>query len=303
MNWSSDDNIKITYRLLNVRGYGSAQTNKLLCKLKLSVNSSCQLEESIIRALKPQEVNIFTQQYVLYQRAEHVGYVSMLDDHVYPNELRQMLAQNTPTVLSYMGNLDLLKKKKVGLSGSRKVSEKGMWITEDCVRQLAEDDICIVSGYANGVDMIAHQTALKHGASTIIVLPEGISHFYIRPALRDIWDWNRVLVISEFMPYDKWMASKAMKRNLTIIGLSDAMLVIEAGETGGSLNAGINTMEAGKPLFVPQYNEVPTSALGNNILLSKGASALRLRRDTRRTNMENIRLAMDKNKIRANFFV
>lgn len=147
--------------------------------------------------------------------------------------------------------------------------------------------------------MIAHQTALKHGASTIIVLSEGISHFCICPAFRDIWDWNRVLVISEFMPYDKWMASKAMKRNLTIIGLSDAMLVIEDSETGGSLNAWINTMEGGKSLFVPQYNEIPTSALGNNILLGKGTSALKLKRDTRRANMENIRLAMDK-KISAN---
>ena len=274
-----------------------------MCKLKPSVNSSNQLEESIIRALKPQEVNTFTQQYVLYQRTEHVRYVSMLDDYEYPSELRRMLAQNSPTVLSYMGNFDLLKKKKVGFSGSRKVSEKGIWITEDCVSQLAEDDICIVSGYANGVDMVAHKTALKHGASTIIVLPEGISNFYIRPELRDIWDWNRVLVISEFMPNDRWMASKAMKRNLTIIGLSDVMLIIEAGETGGSLDAGLKTIKAGKFLFVPQYNEFPSSALGNNILLGNGALALKLRSDTKRTNIERVRRAIEDDIIRTSLFI
>lgn len=293
MDWSSDDNIKIAYRLLGVKGWGPAQTNRLLWKLKPVVSSSNQLEESIIRALKPQEVASFKKQVELYQRMEHVGYLSVLDDEKYPDDVRKLLQQNTPTVLSYMGNLDLLKKKKVGFSGSRKVSEKGMWIAEDCANQLAADDFCIVSGYAKGVDLIAHKAALKAGTSTIVVLPEGIGGFYIRPELHDVWDWNRVLVISEFMPHEKWMASRAMKRNMTIIGLSDAMLVIEAGETGGSLDAGMKTMQVGKALFVPLYGDIPESAMGNNVLLNKGAHAFGLRRDTGHTNMEGVRMTIN----------
>jgi hypothetical protein len=38
---------------------------------------------------------------------------------------------------------------------------------------------------------------------------------------------------------------------------------IEAGETGGSLDAGMKTISYGKSLFVPDYAVAPQSALGN----------------------------------------
>lgn len=289
MNWSSDDNIKITYRLLSVKGYGPVQTNRLLVSLSSTVSNSVQLEKEIERNLKPKELEFFERSFELYQHDNMVIYLSMLDQERYPSDLTEMLHQNSPTVLSCMGNLSLLRQKKIGFSGSRKVSNKGIWITEDCVSQLSEDNICIVSGYSNGVDLVAHRAALKNGASTIIILPEGISSFYIKKELQDVWDWEKVLVISEFMPRDKWMASRAMKRNLTIIGLSDAMVVVEAGTTGGSLDAGMKTIDAGKSLFVPKFKEIPESALGNELLLKRGAKSLMMKPKSKRTNIDGIR--------------
>ena len=58
-----------------------------------------------------------------------------------------------------------------------------------------------------------------------------------------------MLVISEYQPADKWSVSRAMTRNNTIIGLSDSMVVVEAGLTGGSMDAGLRTLEDSKPLF------------------------------------------------------
>lgn len=292
MNWSSDDNIKISYRLLNVKGFGCAQANKLLWALSSTVQTSSQLENGIKQSLKPQDITAFDTEYTLYRTSTQINYVSVLDDISYPSKLRDSLRHNSPTVLSIMGNANLLHKKCVGISGSRKVSPKGLWITNDCASQLAENDICVVSGYASGVDIEAHKTALSNNGSTIIVLPEGISTFYIRKELRDIWDWDRVLVISEFLPKDKWLASRAMKRNQTIIGLSDSMIVIEAGETGGSLDAGLKTILSGKSLFVPYYKETPLSAAGNNLLIQKGAYPLGLGRDSHRTNIEKLMTAI-----------
>lgn len=288
MNWSSDEIIKISYRLLGVNGYGIVQTNKILSSLKPCVTTSQQLEDSIERLLKPSELQIFQKDALLYQRAENVRYVSMLDDERYPADLRLMLRQQTPTVLSYIGNWSLLCKKKAAFSGSRKASEKGLWITRDCVTQLASNDICIVSGYASGVDMAAHTAALQSGGSTIIVLPEGIKYFYIKKELKEIWDWNRVLVISEFLPHEKWMTSRAMKRNQTMIGLSDVVVVVEAGESGGSYDAGLKSIEAGKSLFVPVFKSTPESALGNSILIRKGAKSLYMRKETQHANTDAI---------------
>lgn len=296
MNWSSEENIKISYRLLTVKGYGPVQANHLLWSLRPSVLSALQLEQGIANMLNPKQIETFNVDFMLYRHTLGVDYLSVLDDDMYPSDLRNSMKQNSPTVISYMGNIELLKKYRIGFSGSRKVSDKGMWIAQDCASQLAVEDICLVSGYANGVDMIAHKTALKNGATTIIVLPEGISFFYIRNELKEVWDWNRVLVISEFMPQDKWMASRAMRRNQTIIGLSDAMFVIEAGETGGSFDAGMKTIAAGKSLFVPEYGEIPISALGNNILLKRGAKSLRMNRESGRTNLDKLMNMMTEKK-------
>lgn len=62
------------------------------------------------------------------------------------------------------------------------------------------------------------------------VLPEGINHFRIKKILAGFWDWNRVLVISQFEPEDSWQTFRAMTRNQLIIALSHAMVVIEASE-------------------------------------------------------------------------
>ena len=278
--------IELIYRFMKVKGIGTVQTNKLL----LSINGkldSIQFEKQIRKVLDDSQKREFDNEQlnINYSKFKYpIGFISLLDNG-YPEDLKRNLATNTPSVLTYIGNLSLLDKKKVAFSGSRKVSDKGIAITKDCVEQLSEKDICIVSGYAAGVDNIAHYTAIEKGASTIIILPEGIETFRIKKDFNNIWDWNKVLVLSEFMPADKWTASRAMLRNNTIIGLSDIVVVIEAGETGGSLDAGLKTIDKGKYLFVPQYGIVPASAVGNNILINKGAFPIRMKRETGKANL------------------
>lgn len=266
----------VVYQYMNVKGIGAVQTNKALSmvsepmepyylrtQLKHTLNPELQLKFDETPSLLSNLTGKFEVDFLLRTNEK------------YPLALKRSLSVNTPPILSYIGNLALLKKPKVGFSGSRKVSEKGIEVTKDCVTQLIQKEICIVSGYAAGVDYEAHSGALSHGGSTIIVLPEGINNFRIKREMKDVWDWNRVLVISEFKPADPWMASRAMQRNNTIIGLSDIMVVVEAGETGGSLDAGNKTLMMNKHLFVPQYGNVPESAKGNNLLIQKGAFPIR----------------------------
>lgn len=290
MNWSSDENIERIYRLLHIKGFGPVQVNKILYKSKGQIQTSSDFEQYIIHTLTAQESDEYMREMVLYRSNRFsVHYASILDEDLYPNSLRDILSQRAPSVLSYIGNIDLLKKKKIAFSGSRKASEKGLWITRDCVKQLATDkDICIVSGYAAGIDITAHYAALNDGLSTIIVLPEGISHFTIHKELQPVWDLDRVLVISEFFPNDKWLEGRAMQRNKTIIGLCDAIVVVEAGEKGGSIDTGRQTLQLGKKLFVPQYAQPPVSALGNALLLQGGAQPLAMSPLTRQTNLAGL---------------
>lgn len=292
MNWSSDTNISLIYRLMKIKGYGPAQTNRMLWKLRPQMEVSDDVEDLIMRNLPVSDKDSFNTGYELYSSMRYaISYMSVLDE-LYPKVLLETLAQNTPPVLACIGNKELLKKKKIAYSGSRKVSEKGIWITNDSISQLEADDVCIVAGYAQGVDLTAHRQALKSGMSTIMVLPEGIKYFSIKKELEDVWDWNRVLILSEFLPEDKWLAGRAMKRNQTLIGMSDAVVVVEAGETGGSFDAGVKSIEMQKCLYVPQYAVAPESALGNATLIRRGAKPLTRDGATQRTNMRQLMLAI-----------
>lgn len=281
--------VQAIYSFMKIKGVGVSRTNKVLQSYTQQLGSMWKLEDWLLSELSDEQKTEFYSHYESVEglkiRSRDVLFNTVLDKS-YPVTLKSLLKLNTPPVLSMVGNIDLLRNKKVGFSGSRKVSEKGKAVTRDCVEQLSvKKDVSIVSGYAQGVDKEAHYSALKVGGSTIIVLPNGISSFYVRQELKDVWDWNRVLVISEFLPQDKWSISRAMNRNGTIIGLSDTMVVVEAGVTGGSLDAGFRALADGKPLFVPEYYDYPESALGNMILLERGAKSIKRSKQSNRANV------------------
>lgn len=288
--------IELIYRLLSVKGIGNVQTNRLLYSIKGQSNINLVYEQILAYLSEAQRREFVDSSVDLSLLDNNVKFISILDD-TYPIELKRGLSVRIPPILTYRGNLDLLLMKKIAFSGSRKVSEKGMNITHDIIEQLSDSNICVVSGYAAGVDFIAHSYTLKNKGYTIIVLPEGINGFRIRKELISDWNWNRTLVISEFLPNAKWTAGRAMQRNKTLIGLSDISIVIEAGVKGGSFDAGMTTLEQGKYLFVPQYSIPPESALGNKILIDRGAFPLKKNQFTNKVNLVLLKnLLNDRNK-------
>ncbi|MFN3262251.1 MAG: DNA-processing protein DprA [Pikeienuella sp.] len=207
----------------------------------------------------------------------------------YPRSLSDILGGKAPGNIYCMGNTDLLQKPSVGFCGSRRASEQGLAVANDCASQAAELGLNVVSGNAAGVDEVAHYMALASGGTTILVLPEGINNFRIRKSFSSVWDWNRVLVVSQFEPSSVWQAYRAMERNKVIIGLSGAMIVIEAGEKGGTLDAGNATLSMGVPLFVAHYDSLSADAKGNAILINKGGIPLNKLRSTERANMNKVK--------------
>ncbi len=286
-----NDMFHIIFRLLNIRGIGTVQANRILLSIQSIYNqsSSIDIENAISNLLNETQKKdfFFSNNFIEVSTDYEIEYYSILDT-CYPVDLKKTLSKNAPTVVSTIGNIGLLKKNKVGFCGSRKASDKGMEVAKDCVEQLVEQDIVIVSGYAAGIDEQTHLTALKNGGSTIIVLPEGINGFRVKKELKAVWDWDRVLVISEFPPSAIWSTGRAMQRNNTIIALSDVMILIEAGETGGSMEAGKKTIELGKYLFAPIYQGIPEIAKGNQILLNKGAFPLKKSSLTMKANLSKV---------------
>lgn len=106
-----------------------------------------------------------------------------------------------------------------------------------------------------------------------IVLAEGIDFFRVKRDFAADLDAESTLVISQFAPTQTWQAHAAMARNSIIFGLSRALVVIEAGERGGTLAAGHGALKMGRPVLVVDFgNDTPA---GNRILLDAGAEPVR----------------------------
>lgn len=187
----------------------------------------------------------------------------------YPRLLDQV--SNAPPVLFCSGQLSLVSAPGIGICGSRKVSDEGLRAASICGSVAVSQDLVSVSGYARGVDMATHVSALESGGATIIVLPEGINHFRVKREIASVWDPSRVLVVSQFSPTQTWNAGGAMTRNSVIIGLSLALVVVEAGERGGTLSAGQRALELGRRVIALQFSDMSP---GNAMLVENGAIAV-----------------------------
>jgi DNA processing protein len=198
--------------------------------------------------------------------------VLTIQDERYPARLREL--PSPPPFLFMFGNLGLLRERGVGMCGSRSASMRGLEYARMFGREVAARGLHVISGYARGVDIETHLGALEAGGSTVIVLAEGIVHFRVRRDFGAVpFDLERVLVISQFSPSQPWNAGAAMTRNGLIAALSDAMLVIEAGAKGGTLNAGEQALSLYRPVYAIDYQDNPPE--GNQVLLQKGAKPLR----------------------------
>ncbi len=195
-------------------------------------------------------------------------------DEFYPPKITNVLDNAAPPFLFLKGNKKLLTQMSVGFCGARNSSERGLEIASKCVEILTKNQICIVSGYAKGVDMTAHKTALQNGGNTIFVLAEGIMNFTEKREIQSLLSNENALVVSQFAPNVRWFSQNAMKRNHLIVGLTDAMVVIESKTDGGSFAAGNATLEHNQPLFVVDYAQAPQSASGNKFLIKKGGKPL-----------------------------
>lgn len=187
-----------------------------------------------------------------------------------PNYPRALVANGRPAapVIFFRGAPELFGANGVGMCGSRHVSELGLRAARACGEEVSRRGLVVTSGYAKGVDTATHLASLRTGGRTVIVLAEGINHFRVKRDFKADFDPERVLIVSQFPPNQPWGAYAAMDRNKLIFGLGRALVVVEAGERGGTLAAGQGALKLGKPVLVLDFgNETPP---GNKILLGEG---------------------------------
>lgn len=159
-------------------------------------------------------------------------------DNDYPEKLRKI--KNPPKELWICGNKEILKKPIIAIVGSRKCSEYGRKYAREFARVLSKNGMCIISGLAIGIDTIVHESSMNELGKTIAVIASGFNK--IMPAenreLADEIIEKGGAVINEVGTYLAENAENYPKRNRILVGLSDAIIVIEAQLRSGSTLTG-----------------------------------------------------------------
>ena len=172
-----------------------------------------------------------------------------------------------PKELFYKGDLDLLKRPKVSIVGTRRPSQYTKQCTYALSRALAKRGVCVVSGAAMGVDAIAHEGA---GAeNTIAVVANGLDIRYPATNKNLIESIEKQgLVISQFKDGFRATGWSFVVRNEVVVALSDMLIVTQADLNSGSVRSVEFAHKMGKPIFVLPHRLGESS--GTAMLLENG---------------------------------
>lgn len=157
-----------------------------------------------------------------------------------------------PSKLFSSGPMQIpLPKPRVAIIGSRKASAKGLSTAAHIASVLSKRNVVIVSGLAEGIDTMAHETAMKGDGRTIAVLGTPLDRVYPQKnsqLQKEIMTHH--LAISQFPVGQPVQRKNFVMRNRTMALISNASIIVEAGETSGSLHQGWEALRLGRPLFI-----------------------------------------------------
>jgi len=189
---------------------------------------------------------------------------------LYPARLRHIA--DPPLVLYVKGHLDpQLIFHSIAVVGTRRPTNYGQRIAKSISRDLAQAGALIVSGMAVGIDSLAHWGAIEGEGKTIAVLGCGVDICYPssnKPLYRAILEDGLGALVSEYLPGTKPQTWHFPARNRIISGISDGVLVVEAGESSGSLITAHMAFEQSREVYaIPGRIDAPMS-IGTNKLIS-----------------------------------
>ncbi len=187
----------------------------------------------LLQNLKNKFVFKKAEQELKFIKANEINIAYFLDEN-YPYRLKHCI--DGPVMLFTSGNIDLKNKKIISIVGTRQITSYGMEFCRKLIEDLAPLDPIIVSGFAYGVDIFAHQLAMEHGLQTIGVLAHGLNQIYPKTHKKYVAKVEQKGgFITEFWSSSNPDKENFVRRNRIVAGISEATIVIESAERGGSL--------------------------------------------------------------------
>ncbi len=274
--------------LLKIEGIGDVSAKKLISHCGSATDVFKQNKNTLLKVLGVGSVVINKlRDATAFERAEKelrfiekngIAICTFYDDD-YPERLKHCF--DAPLVLFKKGKINFSEQKILSIVGTRQMTSYGKKVLEDLFEQLKEFNPIIISGLAYGVDIYAHQLAMKYQLQTVAVLAHGLDRVY--PALHK----KQALKMQDNggLLTDFWSGSNPdrenfVKRNRIVAGISQATLLIESAEKGGSLITADIANSYNRDVFaVPGRISDKYSSGCNNLIKTNRASVLTSAKD------------------------
>lgn len=214
-----------------IRVIGSAE--QIFKEKKSSLLKIDGIGEFVVKQLQKTEIIEQAEHEMNYIQKGAIKYTYFLDEN-YPRRLKHCV--DGPLLLFYDGNVNWNQEKIVSIVGTRNLTNYGRSFCNDLVEHLAAYNPIIVSGFAYGTDICAHKAAIENNLQTFAVLAHGLDDLYPKvhkKYMRSVMENGGFL--TEFWHKEKPFRENFLKRNRIVAGISQATIIIESAEKGGSL--------------------------------------------------------------------
>ncbi|TRX70857.1 DNA-processing protein DprA [Carboxylicivirga sp. M1479] len=230
--------------------------------------------KSLVSAIKSRDVLDRAEEELEFITRHNIHTLYFNDDS-YPKRLT--MCDDAPIILYVKGQLQLNQNKVIGVVGTRKASDEARINCEKLIEGIAKryPKTCIVSGLAYGIDVCAHQAALKFGLPTWGVMAHGLDRIY-PPLHRNIA--KEMLVngglVTEFTSGTNPDKPNFVKRNRIVAGLVDALVMVESGIKGGAIITARIAESYNRDVLAFPGSAHDDLAKGGNYLIKKNIAAL-----------------------------
>ncbi len=167
-------------------------------------------------------------------------------------ELNDVERKNSPRTLFVSGSMEIpLHVPRCAIVGTRLPSPEGRLIARELAQFLSEHGITVISGLARGIDSEAHKGSIESGGRTIAVIGTPLDKFYPKENIELQKElMKNHLVVSQFRIGQPIYPGNFIQRNRTMALLCDASVIVEAGDSSGTLSQGWEALRLGRPLFL-----------------------------------------------------
>ncbi|WP_248724644.1 DNA-processing protein DprA [Seonamhaeicola sp. ML3] len=192
--------------------------------------------------------------------------VSYFTDKDYPEKLKHCI--DGPILLFQAGNINLENQRLISIVGTRKITTSGIAFCEALIEKLVPYNPVIISGFAYGTDITAHKAAIKNELQTIGCLAHGFNQIYPKVHKKYMVDVEKNGgFLTDFWSSDAFDRNNFLKRNRIIAGLSEATIVVESAEKGGSLVTADIANSYDREVFAVPGRVTDSQSIGCNNLI------------------------------------